>query len=1194
MTQNRRAYFYIPLAHCHDSSYSFCLILSKCFLTRLAGCPQSRLRSILVSPACLSRTVRDHQVALSFYRAPHWTLFTALTHSQWRKFNCYLDLFFLLLIGCVESNPGPMDNCMTHVMISHANINSITAPGKLQELETFVETHDISVLALSETKLDDSVNPALYSLSNFHPPLTKHRNRHGGGTAIYIHSSLPFTRLSELELPGEEWIWVKIKIKNLTFLLCSVYLPPHLSAERQQDFIDRLTDSVTLAQADSSNILVTGDLNVGNLFLGSTIHRHSGLTPFDLKLKDAADTLDLTQLITHPTRIENDVHNLRDLFFTSNTDIIKDSGVLSSFSTLDHLPIYTTLHARCKLLDERHITEYWDYKNMNTDGLTQQLLHTDWDTILNKSMDEATADFTAAILDAARRNIPTKRFKTKQDKPWVTAELRRQIRKRDRLFRIAKTCKTDNHAWTRWRTQRNAVTNLNRRLYDKHIHNKVTTLLHYKHEPYKYHKILKELNGRKQTTNIPPLVQQNGTILTDDIDKAIAFNDHFAAQTFLDITKAQETSLQNYMTQDREPVPTLDHIEITPFEVLKALNRLDVNKSSGPDQLPTKIIKLTALLIYEPLTQLFNKSLTSGIYPSAWKHAKVRPIFKRKGSPSQINNYRPISLLPCFSKIFGKIIFSHIYNHITENSLLSDRQSGYRPGHNTQLQLCYLTEKLYKSLDKGQDFTTIYLDISRYFEKIWHLGLLAKCEKEFGLTGNLLLWVESYLVDRRQTVHINDKKSRVQTLDAGVPQGSVLGPLLAILYLNGLSDKTTNDMLFYADDCSIFTAHSLTDNFHNAKFTLQQDLDTIHQYGQTWAITFNATKTTQQTFSRRVTPHTLNVTFGGQPIPTVPDHKHLGLTLSTDLRFHAHVNDTLLKFNRAISPLYCISKYLPKHILASVYKTYVQPFLDYCDAIYDGHLTVHDSLRLDRAQNRAARLITGTPLRTSTEGLRHELGWTTLSDRRLIHRLDFYHKLKFDARVPTFIKSTLPQTREQIIPRTLRRLDTHTLPFTRTSAYYRSFIPSTTRSWNNLPEPVRTSINYKTFKKHIRERLGSHLPPPYYFLGTRIGNLLHTKLRLKASKLNAHLFTIQKSDTSACPCGFPSETTEHFILTCPLYQTQRDALFQTLTRLLITDFSALSRSEQMDIIIHGEHLSRGVDSLVASAFHHFLESTQRL
>ena len=184
------------------------------------------------------------------------------------------------------------------------------------------------------------------------------------------------------------------------------------------------------------------------------------------------------------------------------------------------------------------------------------------------------------------------------------------------------------------------------------------------------------------------------------------------------------------------------------------LNNIDANKSCGSDELPAKILKLTALLIYEPLTQLFNKSLATEKYPTSWKHAKVRPIFTRKKTPSDVNNYRPISILPCLSTIFGKIIFTRVYQHITELSLLSDRQSGYRPGHNTQLQLMYLTDRLYSSLDEGRDCTTIYLDISKYFEKIWHAGLLAKCEKEFGLTGNLLTWLRSYLTDRRQTVDI--------------------------------------------------------------------------------------------------------------------------------------------------------------------------------------------------------------------------------------------------------------------------------------------------------------------------------------------------------------------------------------------------------------------------------------------------------
>ena len=173
-------------------------------------------------------------------------------------------------------------------------------------------------------------------------------------------------------------------------------------------------------------------------------------------------------------------------------------------------------------------------------------------------------------------------------------------------------------------------------------------------------------------------------------------------------------------------------------------------------------------------------------------------------------------------------MFVRIYEHITTNELLNQRQSGYRPGHNTQLQLVYLADKLYKSLDNG-DITIIYLDISRYFEKIWHEGLLAKCQVEFGITGSNITWLQSYLGKRAQSVQVGQEKSEYRNLNSGVPQGSVLGPLLAIMYLNSLGNITDNEMLFFADDSSIIAKHN-TENFNAVEASLQKDLDAIQEY----------------------------------------------------------------------------------------------------------------------------------------------------------------------------------------------------------------------------------------------------------------------------------------------------------------------------------------------------------------------------
>ena len=183
----------------------------------------------------------------------------------------------------------------------------------------------------------------------------------------------------------------------------------------------------------------------------------------------------------------------------------------------------------------------------------------------------------------------------------------------------------------------------------------------------------------------------------------------------------------------------------------------------------------------------YNKSLAVGVYPTNFKEADIKPIFKNKGSPSELTNYRPISLLSSLSKVFEKTVHKHIYAHISQNNLLTDKQSGYRRGHSAEQQLLYLTHNLYQTLDSGSDFTAIYPDISRYFDKIWHERLLYKCKHEFGIIGSLHDWLKSYLSDRRQRVQIGDTFSETESINAGCPQGSVLGPLLAHIYLDNLS-----------------------------------------------------------------------------------------------------------------------------------------------------------------------------------------------------------------------------------------------------------------------------------------------------------------------------------------------------------------------------------------------------------------------
>ena len=290
------------------------------------------------------------------------------------------------------------------------NANSLTAQNRLDEIALFTETNNVDILMISETKLDSNVHPNLYKIDNFQPPYTKHRNRYGGGVAIYARNSIATERVTHLEFEDEESIWIRIKIRHHTILAGCIYFPPNPTSLRIQEFVSNLNESICHAQTSNpDSIIVMGDMNTGNIFLSTDMnYKHSGITPFDNQLADMLDSLHLTQLISHPTRITDNTENLRDLAITNNTAITSNSGTLSPFSKMDHCPIYTTLLIKKPNASSRVEKIMWDYDKLDSDKLIQTLTGTNWDNILNQDTETATAQFTKAILDAADAAIPKK------------------------------------------------------------------------------------------------------------------------------------------------------------------------------------------------------------------------------------------------------------------------------------------------------------------------------------------------------------------------------------------------------------------------------------------------------------------------------------------------------------------------------------------------------------------------------------------------------------------------------------------------------------------------------------------------------------------------------------------------------------------------------------------------------------------
>ena len=346
-----------------------------------------------------------------------------------------------------------------------------------------------------------------------------------------------------------------------------------------------------------------------------------------------------------------------------------------------------------------------------------------------------------------------------------------------------------------------------------------------------------------------------------------------------------------------------------------------------------------------------------------------------------------------------------LYQHLEFNSLLNPNQSGFRPGDSTGNQLLSIVNSISQAFDCNPplDVRSVYLDISKAFDRVWHQGLLYKLRRN-GVSGRLLLLIESFLANRKQRTVLNGKVSKWGSITAGVPQGFILGPLLFLIYINDLTDGLKCNVKLFAEDTSIFT---IVHDPNTAADNMNHDLQLISLWALKWRMSFNPDPTKQAvevTFSRKISPSNYPpICFNSVPVRKVSEHKHLGIILDSKLSFTSHINAVISKCRQGIALLKLLSKYLPRQTLNEIYKLYIRPHLDYGDVIYHipgnicdySHSVVltHQMEKLESVQYSAALAVTGAWKGTSHDKLYDELGWESLNFRRWSRHLILFYKI---------------------------------------------------------------------------------------------------------------------------------------------------------------------------------------------------------
>ena len=752
------------------------------------------------------------------------------------------------------------------------------------------------------------------------------------------------------------------------------------------------------------------------------------------------------------------------------------------------------------------------------------------------------------------------------DRPWFNSELRREIRKRDRIRKITKKFNKQSDI-DKYKKQRNKVNNLKKTAKEHFEQNLDTLILENISNPKTYWKIMKMLNkSNKGYSNIPPLqniIQEEGLdeVVYEDDEKCELLNIYFSF-----ISSLEDANI---------PLPDIEHrtnnflrdIVITTDEIVDIIKILNPNKASGPDIISHKMLKLCPEKIAVPLQIMFNKSLLQCKYPTSWKIAHVIAIFK-KGDKSLPSNYRPISLISCVGKIMEGVIYKYVFNHLQRNKLIYEYQSGFLPKYSTVHQLLEMYNCILNSLEKKEISCFVFCDFSKAFDKVWHKGLLHKI-KSYGVDSNLLSWFSSYLQDRQQRVVINNSSSSLCNVPAGVPHGSVLGPLLFILYINDIAENLISLSRLFADDTSF--SYSSGDELQ-IKTVIGHDLKELDEWSKKWLMSFNPDKTEIMLFSNTEIPE-LNFIFNGRTIPITNSHKHLGVTFSSDAKWNIHIENILSSIYKHLNVLPKLKYKLSRKNLKKLYLVYIRPIFEYASEVWD-NCGVGNSNKLDQLQLEAARIVTGLPIFASSILVYKELSWESLTERRKRRKLQMFYNIQ-NNNAPRYLCDLIPPTIQSTTVYPLRNGSDIIIPFCRLSITCDSFIPSTIRQWNSLNPSLRNMESIAKFKTELRKQKDNRQVPKHFEIGPRKLNIALTQLRCFASFLNYDLYQVNIVSDPSCRCGANREDSYHFFFDCSHYANMRYKLFHNLSWLpndcaidlkLLTSGNPILSNEQNEII----------------------------
>jgi len=725
--------------------------------------------------------------------------------------------------------------------------------------------------------------------------------------------------------------------------------------------------------------------------------------------------------------------------------MIEDLQVLEPLAAGDHCKILFKLIAETETSERK--VDRWMFKKADYDEINQFLSLYDWDHLFKgKTVNEKWMQLKMVLQQAIEKYVPKSGIKSKQNKcPWINHRLKKAIKSRNRMWKKY-TFTNDYGDYLKYVDMRNNVVKEIRTAknnFEKKLVNSI------KMNPKSFYSYVR--SRAKTKDKVGPLKDGNGKLILDDEDRAQLLNTYFSSVfTKENMTHMPEVKYRDDTGGEDEK---LKDIRIDSFMVFNKLVKLKEGKAPGDDGLVPMFLKKVASEICYPLADIFNSSLNEGVVPLDWRIANVTPIYK-KGSRQEPGNYRPISLTSQIGKVLESIIRDEMVIHLKDRKLISDTQHGFTQKRSCLTNLLQFMEIITKHVDDGNPVDVIYLDFQKAFDKVPHARLIKKL-KAHGIDGKTLTWIETWLSGRLQRVVLNGSKSNWTEVMSGVPQGSVLGPLLFVIFINDIDDNIAHELLKFADDTKLFGAVSTKEEVDE----LRKDLHKLFCWSQEWQMLFNIAKCGVVHIGHNNPKEKYNL--GGIQIDTLREERDLGVIIDESLKCRKQCVKAVNAANATLGMIKRSFVNRERQTILTLYKSVVRPKLEYCIQAWRPHLA-KDIEIMERVQHRATKLISS--LRTETyENRIKQLGLTTLETRRL--RGDLIEAFKImkgfeDISWNKFFKMS-----------SSKHLRGHSLklykPSFRLDIRKYSFSQRVINEWNLLPDELLECSTVNNFKKHL-------------------------------------------------------------------------------------------------------------------------------